>query len=200
MSETKKNLFEKIQNVRVALQAACIKKSGKMGGRDSKLYLELADFINPLNAFMLKERMTAIVNFTPEVATLTAYDFDSDQTFTVSSPMREAKVQGCNDMQNLGAVETYQRRYLYMAMFDIAEADLFDGGKGDGSEGQEEVVYASQEQLQAAEAAGIDLPRLANYCKRGSVSELTADDVEKAIAVKKRAAERKAAAQEGGNE
>ena len=35
-----------------------------------------------------------------------------------------------NAVQALGGVETYQRRYLYMACLDIVEADAFDATQG----------------------------------------------------------------------
>lgn len=101
-----------------------------------------------------------------------------------------------------GKAMTYADKYALLKAYKIQTGEDPDANPSGnmGRKKEEAVEYASQEQLKAAEAAGIDLPRLANYCKRGSVSELTADDVEKAIAVKKRAAERKAASQEGGNE
>ncbi|MCM1368247.1 MAG: ERF family protein [Roseburia sp.] len=195
----KKGLFEKIQTVRVGLQAEEIKKTGKMNGRTEKPYLELADFIHSLNRLMLEERFTAIVNFSLEEATLTAYDFDSDQTFTIKSPMREAKVQGCNDMQNLGAVETYQRRYLYMAMFDIAESDILDGGlnnngKNEKAAPDKQIEKPTPEQLKQAHDLSIDLNRLAAYLKC-AVDEISKADLADAIKVKQEAMKKKAAAQ-----
>lgn len=191
----KKGLFEKIQNVRVKLQAMDIKKSGKMGGRDEKLYLELADFVTPLNKLMLEERFTAIATFTNETATLTAYDFDSDQTYTISSPMREAKVPSCNEMQNLGAVETYQRRYLYMAMFDVVESDLLDGGAGDkGDAPSKKIEKPTPEQLKRAQELGIDLNNLATYAKC-AVEEISKDILADAIEMKQKALAKKQAAE-----
>lgn len=192
-------LYEKIQNVRAGLVEATIKKSGVMEGRRDKLYLELADFVGQLNTLMKKERMTAIVNFTDENATLTAYDFDSEQTLSITSPMRQVSVKGCNEMQNLGAVETYQRRYLYMAMFDIAESDLLDGGKP-GEDGGDEITPPTDEQLKETKDLGIELGRLAAYLKK-SVEDISGDDLSEAIRVKKEALARKAAkakAENGG--
>lgn len=180
----KKGLFEKIQAVRVGLQDEEIKKSGKMNGRTEKPYLELADFIHSLNRLMLAERFTAIVNFTPETATLTAYDFDSDQTFAITSPMREAKVQGCNEMQNLGAVETYQRRYLYMAMFDIAESDILDGGTGNKNNADKPIEKPTTEQLKEAQELKLDLNKVAAYWKK-SVDEISKEDLAASIKMQK---------------
>jgi hypothetical protein len=191
----KKTLFEKIQRVRVGLQKTEVKKSGKMNVRESKPYLELADFTPQLNDLMLAERFTAIINFTPENATLTAYDFDSDQTFTITSPMREVKVSGCNDMQNLGAVETYQRRYLYMAMFDIAESDMLDGDSGNGSnddsgngkpKADKLFEKPTLDQLKEIQDLHIDINNIAAHFKK-SVDEIGKDEVAEAIKLQKAA-------------
>ncbi len=190
-------LYEKIQNVRAGLVEATIKKSGVMEGRRDKLYLELADFVGQLNTLMKRERMTAIVNFTDENATLTAYDFDSEQTLSITSPMRQVTVKGCNEMQNLGAAETYQRRYLYMAMFDIAESDLLDGGKP-SEDDSDEITPPTDEQLKEAKDLGIEFGRLAAYLKK-SVEDISGDDLTKAIKVKKEALARKAAKAEAEN-
>ena len=40
--------------------------------------------------------------------------------------MKDATLKGAHPIQNLGAVETYQRRYLYMTAFEIVEADVLD--------------------------------------------------------------------------
>jgi hypothetical protein len=123
------NLFEKIQNVRVELANTQIKMTGKNKFANYD-YFELDDFVKPLNAIMLRYKMTAVPSFTPEAATLTAYDFESEQTLTVSSPFAGAELKGCHAVQNVGAVETYQRRYLYQAMFDITESDALNKGQG----------------------------------------------------------------------
>lgn len=43
--------------------------------------------------------------------------------------MRTLDLKGANAVQTLGGVETYLRRYLYMAMLDIVESDHFDNGR-----------------------------------------------------------------------
>jgi hypothetical protein len=44
--------------------------------------------------------------------------------------MRNLDLKGCNEIQALGGIETYQRRYLYMLAFDFVESDLFDSIAG----------------------------------------------------------------------
>jgi hypothetical protein len=58
-----------------------------------------------------------------------------EEVIIVTSPMSEAALKGCHPVQNLGAVETYIRRYLWVAALEIVEHDALDattGRKGDG--------------------------------------------------------------------
>ena len=123
-------IFEKIQKVRVGLKNSKIKMSGKnsYAGYD---YFELCDFLPTLNDLMLEVGMTAIPSFTSDEATLTAINFeDTNDRFVITSPFSSAELKGCHAVQNVGAVETYQRRYLYQAMFDIAESDGLNAVQG----------------------------------------------------------------------
>jgi hypothetical protein len=40
--------------------------------------------------------------------------------------MAEANLKGCHPIQNLGAVETYTRRYLWVTAMEIVEHDALD--------------------------------------------------------------------------
>jgi hypothetical protein len=40
--------------------------------------------------------------------------------------MASASLKGCHEVQNLGAVESYIKRYLYQNCFEIAEPDSLD--------------------------------------------------------------------------
>jgi hypothetical protein len=42
--------------------------------------------------------------------------------------MAEANLKGAHPIQNLGAVLSYQRRYLWMAAMEIVEHDIIDSG------------------------------------------------------------------------
>lgn len=124
------NLFEKIQAVRVELRHTPLKMSGKNKFANYE-YMELDDFLPTLNILMDKHKMTAIASFTREKATLTAINCEKpEETYTIESPFGTADLKGCHEVQNIGAVETYQRRYLYQAMFDIAESDGLNKSQG----------------------------------------------------------------------
>lgn len=124
------NIYEKLQTVRVALQAKNLKK----GGKNTYVkydYYELADFMPDLMLLMAENKMTSIVTFNKEQATLTLVDMEKpDAKITFTSPMASASLKGAHEIQNLGAVETYQRRYLYMAAFEIVEGDVLDAMQG----------------------------------------------------------------------
>jgi hypothetical protein len=44
--------------------------------------------------------------------------------------MSSASLKGCHDVQNLGAVQTYQRRYLWQSALEIVEHDALDATTG----------------------------------------------------------------------
>lgn len=124
------NIYEKVQAVKTELAKKKLKMSGK--NEFAKYdYFELDDFLSPLNELMQEYKMTAYPSFTAELATLTAVNCEApEEKITVTSPMGTANLKGCHEVQNIGAVETYQRRYLYQALFDIAEHDSLNATQG----------------------------------------------------------------------
>jgi hypothetical protein len=44
--------------------------------------------------------------------------------------MGSAALKGCHEVQNIGAVETYQRRYLWVTAMEIVEHDVLDAVTG----------------------------------------------------------------------
>ena len=53
-----------------------------------------------------------------------------DETIQFLSPMSEASLKGCHAIQNLGAVQTYLRRYLWVNALEIVEHDALDATTG----------------------------------------------------------------------
>ncbi len=118
------NIYEKIQTIRCELQKLNLKKSGK---NQNFPYYELADFLPKINELCLEHKLFPFVVFGPELAVLTIVDGAKPEDSVIfTSPMAEAQLKNCHPIQNLGAVETYQRRYLYMAAFEIVEHDALD--------------------------------------------------------------------------
>ena len=69
------------------------------------------------------------ISFGKDLATLTITDTDGGGEIVITSPMAEANLKGTHPIQNLGAVETYNRRYLWMAAMEIVEHDILDASK-----------------------------------------------------------------------
>lgn len=120
------NIYEKLQSARIILQSQEIKKTGhnKFAGY---YYMELGDFLAPTQTIFKELKLCGIVSFTSDIATLTIIDIDEpEKTIVITSPMGSAALKGCHEVQNIGAVETYQRRYLWITAMEIVEHDALD--------------------------------------------------------------------------
>ena len=120
------NVYEKLIQARLMFQNENVKKSGqnKYAGYT---YFELNDILPICNKICNEIKAVCVLNFTESVATLQFIDCEkTDDVITFTSPMSEATLKGCHKVQNLGAVETYIKRYLYQNCFEIAENDALD--------------------------------------------------------------------------
>lgn len=118
-------VHKKLMNARMALQSMSLKKSGhnKFAGYQ---YFELGDFLPQINEIFHGQGLCGVISYTKEYADLTITDVDDGTHIIISSPMVEANLKGAHAIQNLGAVETYQRRYLWMTAMEIVEHDALD--------------------------------------------------------------------------
>lgn len=124
------SVYKKLAQARVKLQNAGLKKSGKNKFANYD-YFELCDFLPKINEINEELGICTVVKYDENIATLVIVDVDkSDSSITITSPMKDATLKGCHEIQNLGAVESYQRRYLYMTAYEIAENDILDGTLG----------------------------------------------------------------------
>ena len=124
------SVYKKLQQARMLLQNTKLSKSGtnKFAGYE---YFELGDFLPAIQKICLDQGLCGTVSFTQDTAYLTIYDVEKpDQFTTFTSPMSSASLKGCHDVQNLGAVQTYLRRYLWTNAFEIVEHDSLDATTG----------------------------------------------------------------------
>lgn len=119
-------VFEKLNEARLRFQNAGIQKSGK-NAYAGYSYYELSDILPEINKLANELKFCCVVNFTPDLATLDFCDLEGDGRITFKSPMSTASLKGGQEVQNLGAVETYIKRYLYQNCFEIVENDELDG-------------------------------------------------------------------------
>jgi len=120
------NIYEKLNKAKLALQAAGLKKSGKNDFAKYE-YFELSDFLPTIIQLEHEIGFTCAVSFGIEQAALDIVNTEKpDESILFTSPMSSASLKGMHDVQNLGAVQTYLRRYLYVNAFEIVEHDAID--------------------------------------------------------------------------
>lgn len=124
-----KNVLRKLQTARMMLGSREIKKSGH-NKFANYYYMELSDFLVPVQTIFNDLGLCGVVSFGPDLATLTITDLDSGEQVLITSPMSSAALKGCHEVQNLGAVQTYTRRYLWVAALEIVEHDALDSTTG----------------------------------------------------------------------
>jgi translation initiation factor IF-2 len=93
-------------------------------------YFELGDFLPAIQGLFKKHGLCDVISFTQDLATMVVYDIEDGSSVTFTSPMGSAQLKGCHEVQNIGAVETYQRRYLYVTALAIVEHDALDAVTG----------------------------------------------------------------------
>ncbi len=119
------SVHKKLMQARVKLQSTEMKKSGlnKFAGYS---YFELSDFIPHVQTIFNDLGLCGVVTFSTEYAQLCITDVDDGTVIVITSPMAEANLKGAHPIQNLGAVLSYQRRYLWMAALELVEGDAVD--------------------------------------------------------------------------
>lgn len=120
------NVYGKLAVARERFLNAGVKKTGKNLYAEFK-YFTLEDIIPTKQSIFTEIGLMDCISFGTEVATLTLTNIDNpEETIEFMSPLREDESLIKNPIQKLGAIETYVRRYLYMLMLDIVEADAIE--------------------------------------------------------------------------
>lgn len=137
-------LNESIIKIRVELQKAKLKKSGKNKYAGFQ-YFELSDFLPKLNELMNKEKINDIFSIENEEAKLILIKGEEKQEYKMPFKIFETpistkvdnktgevkKIKSMQDIQYLGALNTYYKRYLYINAFGITDGEIIDGMNND---------------------------------------------------------------------
>jgi hypothetical protein len=124
------NVYQKLNEAREQFHKAKLKKSGH-NKFANYYYFELGDFVIPALEIFKQIGLTSIISFGKEEASMTIVNNDKpEEKIVLTSPMSSAALKGCHEVQNLGAVQTYLRRYLWVAALEIVEHDALDGTVG----------------------------------------------------------------------
>lgn len=119
------NVFEKLQKCRVELQKTNLTKSGNNNFQNYD-YFELKDFLPTINELFLEHGLFSIFVIKGEVATLTIYDTESDKNIVFETPTANATNGKQLEIQGLGSMHTYLKRYLYLNALEIIQNDTID--------------------------------------------------------------------------
>ena len=120
------NVYQRLNAARRQFHTLELKKSGhnKFAGY---YYFELGDFLIPALTVFAEHGLCAVVSFDADKACMLIRNTEApEEIITIYSPMGSAALKGCHEVQNIGAVETYQRRYLWVAALEIVEHDALD--------------------------------------------------------------------------
>lgn len=124
------NIYQKLNYARQQFHESKLTKTGHNKFAGYK-YFELGDFLVPALKILADNYLCAVVSFDKDIAKMTIIDIEKpESTIVLTSPMGSAALKGCHEVQNIGAVETYQRRYLWVAALEIVEHDALDSSAG----------------------------------------------------------------------
>lgn len=125
-----KSLNESIIKIRVELQKSKLKKSGKnkYAGFD---YYELKDFLPRLNELLLQENVNDKFSIENDEVILTLMKGEEKQEYKMpfvlfETPSNKNGSKSMQDIQYLGALNTYYKRYLYLNAFGITDGEVID--------------------------------------------------------------------------
>ena len=193
-----KTLNQSIISIRVSLQNAKLKKSGKnkFAGFD---YFELSDFLPKLNELMLAEDVNDIYYIKDGDAVLELCKGEEMNRYTMPFVMFETptnlkvdkdtgetrEVKTMQDIQYLGALNTYYKRYLYLNAFGITDGEVIDS-MDNGNLGKVE-ARATQKQIDMIEDLYSDeeMEKIFSWAKVDSLKGLSVSQASALIAKRK---------------
>lgn len=146
------SVHKKLMEARLKLQGTKLNKSGHNKFAGYK-YFELGDFLPAIQTIFAECGLCGVISYGKGEAWLTITDMEDGSSIVICSPMSSAALKGCHEVQNLGAVQTYIRRYLWVTAMEIVEHDVLDSttGKKDNEQdegGDEDAEWAETQAMQ----------------------------------------------------
>lgn len=168
------SIYAKLMSARTEFHNLKLTKSGHNKFAGYK-YFELGDFLIPaLNVFH-KHQLCAVISFGIDMAIMTIVDLETKEQIQITSPMSSAALKGCHEVQNLGAVQTYLRRYLWVAALEIVEHDAVDASAGKEEQEVKRIDVQTEKealgQITGAEELAEAWKKVAARCKQAGDTE-----------------------------
>lgn len=136
-------VWERLLLARLDFANGGVKKTGRHL-KPNYMYFTLNDIVPSALPIFVKYRILVHTTFNANYAVGTVINIDEpEETIVFTSPLKEIEAiesnstggKLTNPMQDMGSVETYSRRYLYLVILDITEHDDIDGNTDeDGDE------------------------------------------------------------------
>lgn len=126
MAEKTKNetsVLQKLQQARVMLQNKKLKKTG-FNPFQKFNYFELGDFLPQINEIFNELKLYSHFNLYQDKAKLVIICTETNEQVQFTTPIQQVKENA--KMQDIGAIHTYSKRYLYYNALEIIENDLID--------------------------------------------------------------------------
>lgn len=123
------SIIKKLSKARKMLAEKPMRKSGlnKFAGFQ---YFELVDFMPHIVDIFAELNLVDTIKITNTQAVLTIHDGDNELVgleFSCAVPESMPVLKGQNELQVIGSMQTYLRRYLYVTALGIVENDVVDG-------------------------------------------------------------------------
>lgn len=183
--KVQKTIFQKIQEeVRLPISKMTLKKSG-LNKHLNYNYYELADFLPQATDLLSKAGLCPVFNISTdsngvEVATLTVYDGMASVSFTIPT----ANVPNMQGVFELGSKNTYCKRYLYMNLLELTDADVAE--EINDGKGKVEDKKATKNQVDMIKKLYDveNIAKMLKYYQAESLEDLTVKQASEAIARK----------------
>ncbi len=118
------NLCEKLLFIRKAIKDKGLKKEGT--GYSFKFF-DMPDIEPVITDLCFQHKVLTLVSFPEGKAVMKVIDAEKPSDYLESEVTpKECVMKSVNPIQGTGAMMSYMRRYLYLAVFCISESDIVD--------------------------------------------------------------------------
>lgn len=131
---TSMNIYQRLQEARLRFAKAGVKKNG-INRQSEYKYFQLEDIVPVATPILQELELIFLTTFTNDIPTGVLVDMLNPENKIIFNSYTDPEAlltskgnRIMTPIQEKGAKETYQRRYLYVQMLDITEGDIIDSG------------------------------------------------------------------------
>ena len=150
MTNSTMNLYQKVAKIKGEMSSMKFSKTGRNSFTKFN-YFQLDDFEPTLEKLCSQYGVVTYFQFALDAARMVVVDADDPtQKIEVDSPVDVSFGKTSSKMQDIGAMQTYARRYLFMSFFGITESDFLDEVAGmDTPKSGDDIEHVSPDKSEA---------------------------------------------------